>query len=60
LTAQIIAPRPPGSTDRSADSILSQGKFAPFNVEDLMAIAPWMTGKWGKINTGDGTPVLGT
>ncbi|KAG9016824.1 hypothetical protein FRB93_009353 [Tulasnella sp. JGI-2019a] len=60
LTAQITGPRPPGFTESLGDSLLSQGKFVPFNVHDLNAIAPWVAERWTKVNYGDGGPVLGS
>ncbi|KAG8890529.1 hypothetical protein FRB98_007876 [Tulasnella sp. 332] len=60
LTAQITGSRPQGYTESTGDFLLSQGKFAPLDVDDLKAIAPWLAEKWTKINYGDGDPVLGT
>ncbi|KAG8936531.1 hypothetical protein FRC02_001497 [Tulasnella sp. 418] len=47
LTAQLTHNLPP-NTPFDAASALSEGRFAPFTFEDLLAIAPWMKDKFGK------------
>ena len=55
FVAQICGHPPPAVTD--AAILLQQGHFASLNVEDLLAITPWMTEKWERITRVNGADI---